>query len=93
MRIKCPVSTCGVENECPVSTCRGCGAKIVFLKSQVTGAILPAQLVRSVYSFQLDLLAEPSLLMLDKPRGQITFISHFETCPNANDFSASNRRL
>lgn len=71
--------------------CRGCGAKMVMMDSALTKARLPAQRVRSVYIAVTDLLGNVELQKVELPNGEL-YISHFETCPNADDFSRKGKR-
>jgi hypothetical protein len=60
------------------------------------GKAIPAQRVRVIYIRNPD---EPTLRKLDKEDGALCdngsveiYVSHFETCPNANDFSKGRNR-
>lgn len=67
--------------------CRGCGAMMAKIRNQATGAFIPAQQVRSVYILVENLAGETELQKLEGlPKGTL-LVSHFETCPNANDFT------
>jgi hypothetical protein len=66
--------------------CEGCGAQMWMAQRAATSAILPAQTVRSVYILVEQLIGEPQLQKIEVPAGQL-YISHFDTCPQANDFS------
>jgi hypothetical protein len=66
--------------------CDGCGAKFSHIQNQRTANFIPAQQVLSVYVLEEDLLGVPQLRKIDLPKGTY-YVSHFETCPHANDFS------
>jgi hypothetical protein len=66
--------------------CEGCGAQMVMIQSQRTSSTIPAQRVRTVYVLVEQLIGEPQLQPVELPAGDL-YISHFETCPQANDFS------
>ena len=67
--------------------CKKCGAHITFLRN-TEGKIIPAQKVSQLYVKSSDLLNESRLERADLPGGQTeVWISHFQTCPSAADFS------
>lgn len=53
--------------------------KIAFIEGP-TGRVIPAQRVRTVYSREGDKLFKCT------PQGEV-YVSHFETCPGAREFS------
>lgn len=65
--------------------CRKCGALITFLPGPA-GKAIPAQKARSVYR-----RAESGALEKLELEGGPFWISHFETCPGASQFSRRNR--
>lgn len=67
--------------------CRRCGMVIELVRGP-NGKTLPLQRVRTVYT--LDEAGELAVrIREDAPRG--LFVSHFETCPHARDFSRAKR--
>lgn len=64
--------------------CKRCGVALRFVKS-LSGSTLPLQRVRNVYVVDADLTGEElaNPIVVDKP----IYVSHFETCPHANEFS------
>lgn len=67
-----------------MSTCKGCGAKIVWGRTE-DGKNIPLDAKAPVY----ELLVEGTTLCRRAPR--VFLVSHFATCPDANKFSASNK--
>lgn len=73
--------------------CRGCNMPITFIKNHQTGAMIPAQAVRTIYQLRKDLLGESYLEIVDVGvQHSRLYISHFETCPEAKRFSSSTRK-
>lgn len=70
--------------------CRGCGMTIEQIVGP-NGKPIPAQKVRTVYVARTDLVGERELEKLESVAGSEVYVSHFETCPNANDFSRRRR--
>lgn len=68
------------------SPCRGCGADIVF--ATVEGKNTPLDLRPPVYVFESD--GEGGGAWLRMPKGVVA-VSHFSTCPKANDFNGRVR--
>lgn len=64
------------------STCRGCGRPIVWIETP-DGKRIPLDPKPPVYRVTSDGRGE---------RDRLCMVSHFATCPQASDFSASNRR-
>lgn len=60
---------------------------IEFLPNGRTGKLIPAQRVRSVYVFNGGGELEP----LQLPKGTERFVSHWETCPGANEIKREQR--
>ena len=77
--------------DAPERRCTGCGAKIVFVRNQATGLSIPAQPVRTVYALVENLVGESELQKIPRPKPEQLFISHFETCPLADQFSGGKR--
>lgn len=71
--------------------CTGCGAQIEFVRNEKTGNVIPAQMVRSVYVLVKPLVGDDELQKLDRPKAERLYVSHFETCPVASDFSKGAR--
>lgn len=64
--------------------CKRCRMPIEMIRGPA-GPMIPAQKVRTVYELQADLTGEPELARVE--RGEtVTYVSHFETCPYANEF-------
>lgn len=69
-----------------MTTCKGCGKEIVWAVT-AEGRKIPLDPRPPVYS------------LIDTPRGKeavrttLAMVSHFSTCPNANDFSGSKKRI
>jgi hypothetical protein len=57
-----------------------------MVENSATSATIPAQTVKAVYVLVEQLIGEPQLQKIEVPAGQL-YISHFDTCPQANDFS------
>lgn len=65
--------------------CRRCGMPIRFIEGP-NGKSIPAQRVRVVYVLAGSLFAERKLEA--RELGE-TYVSHFETCPHASEFSGA----
>ncbi len=67
--------------------CDGCGMPIEFITGP-KGKPIPAQKVRTVYylTSKAD-LAKVTTLLPEAPM----YVSHFETCPKASEFSKGRR--
>ncbi len=68
--------------------CKRCGMPIVFVENEATGAVLPLQKLRTIYTFIGG--ANPKARKLDLANPSI-YVSHFETCPKAGEFRRKNR--
>ena len=73
--------------------CKGCGMTIEFLVGP-NGKVIPVQRIRTVYSpnaegalVNVSKLWEGSIIV----RAGAYYVSHFETCPRAPEFSGRNR--
>lgn len=66
--------------------CGGCGMMIEMLKGP-SGRWIPAQRVKKFYIRHEDSLIEEYPEQTYK-----RYVSHFETCPNADDFSGKARK-
>jgi hypothetical protein len=64
--------------------CRGCGKPLLFVKD-ANGKVHPLDASAPVYMLQADLTGATIAVRTT------AYVSHFSTCPKANDFSASNR--
>lgn len=62
--------------------CKKCRATIEMIENRASGKQIPAQKVRSVY-----ILVEGKLTKLEL--GRDLYVSHFETCPDAGEFTKS----
>ena len=68
--------------------CKGCGAPITWAKTR-EGKTIPLTQVSHVYG--IDFIGpEVAAFDIEAPRG--AYVSHFLTCPKANDFSGSKRK-
>lgn len=64
--------------------CRGCGMTIEFIKNpNGNGKWLPLQRVRSAYVLEESGHRKVTLA----PTTKAIFVSHFETCPSADEFT------
>lgn len=63
--------------------CRACGMPIRFVEGP-NGKRIPAQRIRTVYVLGGGLFDQPRLEVSDVGE---SYVSHFETCPSANQFS------
>lgn len=67
--------------------CRGCSIPISFYVGP-KGNTIPLQRVRTVYVLGEDMLGAPDLQRSTITDGsEPVFVSHFETCPNADQFT------
>lgn len=75
--------------------CRRCGVKIKFITGP-KGRLVPVQRVKQVYNLVENEGEEPKLIGIGAwlqesyPRGGM-WVSHFETCPYATEFSGRHR--
>lgn len=71
--------------------CKGCGAPLVWAVNPATGKRVPLDARSVVYQLveQLQVGAEPKLEAIRKPNH---FVSHFQTCPKAAEFSRSKKK-
>ena len=69
-----------------MSVCRGCG-KTIILATLNTGGSVPLDPSPPVYEVMWDPPRNPIATRLAK-----AMVSHFITCPNANQFSGSKNR-
>lgn len=82
--------------------CRMCGMSITMIEGPNPGKIIPGQAIRTVYVRDGDKLRKVDLLRLLQeeaerqgeapPESVEIFVSHFETCPNASEFSGGSSR-
>lgn len=66
--------------------CKGCGKPIVVAK-QADGIPIPLDLTAPVYRYEPDFTGE-----LVATRDVGAYVSHFASCPKADQFSASKRK-
>jgi hypothetical protein len=66
--------------------CKGCGKKVIWLTT-MDGKRIPLDPVPPVYVVKINHIGQPFIA-----RERAAMVSHFATCPKANDFSAANRR-
>lgn len=62
--------------------CKACGKPLAFVRGE-TGKIIPLDRVAPVYEVTKDLVGE----VVAKRCGPGVMVSHFSTCPKANNFS------
>lgn len=68
--------------------CRSCGATITMIRNAETGAMIPAQKVTLLFKRGETLLGEPELQAYRPAKmTEEVWISHFQTCPNAAQFT------
>jgi len=69
-----------------LAICKGCGRDILWAKSS-KGFSVPLDPNITVYSVvdNVAVKVPPNLI------GEKLYVSHFSTCPNANEFSGKNR--
>lgn len=70
--------------------CRRCGASLIFLKNATTKALIPCIEVKQLYVAGMDLAGEPFVQSMTE-KGP-WYISHFLTCPNADEFSRKGNK-
>jgi hypothetical protein len=71
-----------------VATCKGCGKEIVWGVTP-DGKRIPLDPKPPIYAVAQDVGG--ALHLRRMPTGDV-MVSHFATCPQANEFSASKRR-
>ena len=72
------------------SKCKGCGAPIVWGICNVSGKKIPLDLRPQVY--RIVALANGDVEALKEDPAEFG-VSHFATCPMANNFSGQNRKV
>jgi hypothetical protein len=76
--------------------CRRCGVKIKFITGP-NGRLIPVHQVKQLYNLVENEGEEPRLISMaawlkeSYPRGGM-WVSHFETCPHASQFSKGRQR-
>ena len=68
--------------------CRRCGMEIEFIGNEATGNMIPAQKIRTVYRGVIQPDGSWMLKKEELEEAQAFYVSHFETCPHASDFSS-----
>lgn len=66
--------------------CRGCGARIIWAKNPATGKMIPLDPRPPVY-----LVTEEGAMRANGKEGEAYYVSHFATCPKANQFSGGGK--
>lgn len=69
-----------------MAQCKGCGREITWAVTK-TGARIPLERCKHVYEIMDTQRGKGEAVMYGLPM----WISHFLTCPKANEFSASNK--
>lgn len=54
--------------------------------------LIPLQKVRTVYALQDELHGGRVVKVASPPEVEAYYVSHFETCPNAGEFSRKGKR-
>lgn len=69
-------------------TCKGCGRAIVWAKHAATGKLIPLDPLAPVYTLAAgtDVADTPVC-----SKAELAFVSHFATCPKANEFSKKGK--
>lgn len=65
--------------------CKGCGKSLIFAKT-AEGKIVPLDPVPPTYRIERDMLGEEIAVRSD------AVVSHFATCPRADQFSKGKKR-
>lgn len=73
-----------------MSKCKGCGREIVWALNSETGKRVPLDPMAPVY-FLIERSREDGGNECQRAPAQM-YVSHFATCPQANDFSGSRRK-
>jgi len=73
-------------SEFPIGRCKGC-EKVVVWALDAEGKWIPLDPTPPVYHVALDPKGQPRCL-----RAQAAMVSHFATCPKANEFSGSKKK-
>ena len=73
----------------PIGICKGCGKKIVWAVTQ-EGKKIPLDPAPPVYML-MRFHDENGRWVYRCDKGGTVFVSHFSTCPKANDFSSSKQ--
>jgi len=73
-----------------VARCKGCGAEILWARNE-NGKKIPLDAKAPVYVLTIreDMGIEARCQRAEKGRA---FVSHFSTCPKANEFSGSKKK-
>ena len=71
------------------SKCKGCGAPIVWGICNVSGKKIPLDLRPQVYR----LSEQEGEVLAIRQSSTVFGVSHFATCPKANNFSGQNRKV
>lgn len=67
--------------------CKGCGKPLTFAMGE-GGKIIPLDRTAPTYELTRDLLGNE----VAKRCGETVMVSHFSTCPKANDFSGGKAK-
>lgn len=67
--------------------CKGCGKKLMFIKGE-GGKIVPLDLVAPVFEVTKDMAGHE----VAKRTASNFYVSHFATCPKANEFNGGKKR-
>lgn len=77
-----------------MSKCKGCHKEIVWGKT-IDGKFIPLDPKAPVYEMDCDERTDPNIPQKEDSipinRTHSAYVTHFATCPKANDFSASRK--
>lgn len=71
--------------------CKGCGREIIFVTNQRTGKSVPLDVASRSHIYELLDAAEGGDVAEPIGQSQEVYVSHFLTCPKANNFSSSSK--
>lgn len=67
------------------TNCKGCGKPIIFVNNKA-GKLVPLDVRAPVYEVKKDFSGSEVCDLVEN-----IYVSHFATCPKANDFSSSRK--
>lgn len=76
----------GKGNKIMDRPCKACRKPLRFMKNEA-GKLVPLDLRAPVYEVKRDFSGEPSATLVQEG----FYVSHFATCPSANDFSKGGK--
>lgn len=72
-----------------MSTCKGCGKKIIWGMTE-DGKVIPLDKVPPVYEVFYGFEMANKLPLIKRKEGH--YVTHFATCPKANEFSRAKKK-